>query len=95
MGHTNDLRVISRNTQGVRLVRMEEVIERRLAELSTLLETGKAVVSTLDSQAVLDIIVDQTIRLTRADRCAILRLQQLMDLLPHVPIVRHEALQDR
>ena len=24
MGHTNDLRVISRNTQGVRLVRMEE-----------------------------------------------------------------------
>jgi signal transduction histidine kinase len=56
------------------LVHMEEVIERRLAELSTLLETGKAVVSTLDSQAVLDIIVDQTIRLTRADRCAIVAL---------------------
>jgi signal transduction histidine kinase len=55
--------------------RMEESIEKRLTELSTLLETSKAVVSTLDSQIVLDRILEQTSRLVGAETCAIVALE--------------------
>lgn len=53
------------------LMRMERSIERRLTELETLLDTSKAVVSTLDARIVLDRILAQTSRLLGADTCAI------------------------
>lgn len=56
------------------LMSMEESIEERLFELSTLLETSKAVVSTLDFRAVLDRILEQTSRLMGIDTCAIVAL---------------------
>ena len=40
MGHTNDLRVISRNTQGVRLVRMEE--GDKIASVEPVVDDGEA-----------------------------------------------------
>ena len=49
---------------GRSLERMQRVIEERLYDLSTLLDTSRAVVSTLDSRAVLDRILEQTGRLT-------------------------------
>jgi len=61
---------------GRSLERMEKVIAERLRDLSTLLDTSRAVVSTLDSQAVLDRILEQTGRLTGADRCAIIALDR-------------------
>ncbi|HFD38589.1 MAG TPA: GAF domain-containing protein [Anaerolineae bacterium] len=45
---------------------------RRLTELETLLETSTAVVSSLDSQQVLDNILEQVQRLLRVDTCAVL-----------------------
>ena len=56
------------------LTQMERDIERRFAELSTLLETSTAVVSTLDSQRVLDTILEQVQRLLGVDMCAIIAL---------------------
>lgn len=56
------------------LMGMEESIEERLIELSTLLETSKAVVSTLDFHVVLDRILEQTSRLMGIDTCAIVAL---------------------
>ncbi len=56
------------------LERMERSVEERLRELETLLDTGRAVVSTLDSSVVLDRILEQTGRLTGADTCAIIAL---------------------
>jgi GAF domain-containing protein len=56
------------------LTQMERDIERRFAELSTLLETSTAVVSTLDSQRVLDIILEQVQRLLGVDMCALIAL---------------------
>lgn len=53
------------------LMRMEQSIERRLTELETLLDTSKAVVSTLDARVVLDRILAQTSRLLGAGTCAI------------------------
>jgi len=56
------------------LMHMEESIEESLIELSTLLETSKVVVSTLDFHVVLDRILEQTSRLMGIDTCAIVAL---------------------
>lgn len=58
------------------LTRMEQDIERRFAELSTLLETSTAVVSTLDSPRVLDTILEQVQRLLAVEMCAIIALDE-------------------
>lgn len=58
------------------LTRMEHAIQARLQELSTLLETSAAVVSTLDSQMVLDRILEQVERLMDINMCAILALDE-------------------
>jgi hypothetical protein len=58
------------------LLQMEREVERRLTELSTLLETSTAVVSTLDSRRVLDTILEQVQRLLAVDRCAIIALDE-------------------
>ncbi len=58
------------------LTRMEKAIQARLQELSTLLETSAAVVSTLDSQMVLDRILEQVERLMGIKMCAILALDE-------------------
>ena len=58
------------------LTRMEKAIQARLQELSTLLETSAAVVSTLDSQMVLDRILEQVERLMDIKMCAILALDE-------------------
>ncbi len=58
------------------LTQMEHDIERRFTELSTLLDTSTAVVSTLDSQRVLDIILEQVQRLLGVDKCAIIALDE-------------------
>ena len=58
------------------LERMERTIEDRLLELSTLLDTSQAVVSTLDSAVVLDRILEQTSRLIGAETCAIVALDR-------------------
>lgn len=58
------------------LQRMEQTIEERLTELSMLLETSKAVVSSLEPDTVLNRIVDQTTRLTSAETCAIVALDE-------------------
>lgn len=54
------------------LLRMEEDISRRFAELSTLLETSTAVVSSLDTQQVIDTILEEIQRLLTVDSSAIL-----------------------
>jgi PAS domain S-box-containing protein len=61
---------------GRSLERMQRVIEERLYDLSTLLDTSRAVVSTLDSRVVLDRILEQTGRLTGSDRCSIIALDR-------------------
>ena len=61
---------------GRSLERMEKVIAERLRDLSTLLDTSRAVVSTLTRRRVLDRILEQTGRLTGADRCAIIALDR-------------------
>lgn len=53
------------------LNRMEEAIEARLQELSTLLEISASVVSTLDTQTVLNRILEQVERLMSVQMCAI------------------------
>ncbi len=58
------------------LKRMEEAIEARLQELSTLLQTSAAVVSTLDSRTVLNRILEQVERLMNINMCAIVALDQ-------------------
>ena len=69
-----------RTDQMGRLVRaltdMERSIERRFTELSTLLETSTAVVSTLDSQQVLDVILGQVQKLLAVDKCALIALDE-------------------
>lgn len=56
------------------LRRMEESIEARLVELSTLLQTSGAVVSSLDPEVVLQNILAQVARLMRINMCAIVAL---------------------
>jgi PAS domain S-box-containing protein len=57
------------------LQRMEQTIEERLTELSTLVDTSKAVVASLEPDIVLNRIVEQTSRLAGADTCAIVALE--------------------
>lgn len=58
------------------LQRMEQAIEARLNELSTLLETSASVVSTLDSQIVLNRILEQVERLMGIEMCTIVALDE-------------------
>jgi len=58
------------------LIRMEDAIEARLNELSTLLETSAAVVSTLDSKTVLNRILEQVERLLDVRMSAIIGLDE-------------------
>jgi PAS domain S-box-containing protein len=58
------------------LKRMEEAIEARLQELSTLLEISASVVSTLDTQTVLNRILEQVERLMGVQMCAIVALDE-------------------
>lgn len=58
------------------LQRMEESIEARLAELSTLLQTSAAVVSSLDTRTVLDSILEQLEKLMDIHMCAIVALDE-------------------
>ncbi len=62
------------------LTRMEAAIEARLKELSTLLETSAAVVSTLDSQTVLNRILEQVERLTNIQMAAIVALDKKQNI---------------
>jgi signal transduction histidine kinase len=54
------------------LLRMEQDLLRRLAELETLLETSTAVVSSLNTEQVIDSILEQVQRLLAVDTCAVL-----------------------
>lgn len=58
------------------LQRMQKAIQARLNELATLLQTSGAVVSTLDSQTVLNRILEQVERLMDIQMCAIFALDQ-------------------
>ncbi|HLF91110.1 MAG TPA: cache domain-containing protein, partial [Anaerolineales bacterium] len=55
---------------------MQQAIEARLNELSTLLQTSAAVVSTLDSQVVLERILEQVEHLMGLHMCTILALDE-------------------
>ncbi len=63
------------------LLGMEEDISRRFAELSTLLETSTAVVSSLDTQQVIDSILEEIQRLLTVDSCAILVVNEASQTL--------------
>lgn len=56
--------------------RMHDSVEARLTELATLLQTGAAVVSTLDLQTVLDRILEQVEELLDVQMCAIYALDE-------------------
>ncbi len=58
------------------ILRMEESIATRINEQKTLLETSKAVVSTLDPQVVLDRILEQVQKLFDVNMCAIVTLDE-------------------
>jgi len=58
------------------LVRMEKVIEARLNELSTLLQTSAYVLSSLDSQVVLNRILNQVERLLNVEMSSIVALDE-------------------
>lgn len=58
------------------LTRMQDAIEARLNELSTLLQTSAAVVSSLDSKIVLERILEQVERLLEVKKCAIVALDE-------------------
>jgi PAS domain S-box-containing protein len=58
------------------LISMEESIQARVKELSTLLQTSGSVVSTLDSQTVLDRILNQVERLLDVNKSAIIALNE-------------------
>lgn len=62
------------------MIRMQQDIEARLNELSTLLDTSTAVVSTLDLQNVLDRILEQVERLLHTPMCAIFALDKEQEL---------------
>jgi signal transduction histidine kinase len=76
---TTDLTSLSRRPDQVgnltrSLARMEKAIEQRFTELSTLLDTSRTVVSSLDPAIVLDRILEQSSRLLKAGVCAIVAL---------------------
>jgi signal transduction histidine kinase len=58
------------------LLRMERDLLRRLTELETLLDTSTAVVSSLDTERVIDNILEQVQRLLGVDTCALLVVDQ-------------------
>lgn len=58
------------------LQRMQTAIQARLNELATLLQTSGAVVSSLDSQTVLNRILEQVERLLNIQMCAIFALDE-------------------
>jgi PAS domain S-box-containing protein len=58
------------------LLRMEEAIHTRFQELATLMETSAAVVSTLDSQIVLDRILEQVERLLDVKMSAVVAMDE-------------------
>lgn len=58
------------------LTRMEAAIQARLDELSTLLRTSAAVVSSLDLQTVLETILEQVEHLLGVDKCAIVAMDE-------------------
>lgn len=58
------------------LKRMEQAIQARLKELSTLLQTSTSVVSTLDLRVVLDRILEQVEKLMDTQMCAIVALDE-------------------
>lgn len=58
------------------MLRMQTSIEARLDELSTLLETSAAVVSTLDLESVLDRILEEVQALLNVHMCAIYALDE-------------------
>jgi len=58
------------------LVTMAADIDRRLHELRTLLETGRAVLSSLDLPTVLDTILNEVQHLLHIERCAIVSLDE-------------------
>ncbi len=58
------------------LIRMEKVIEARLNELSTLLQTSAYVLSSLDSQTVLNRILNQVEHLLNVEMSAIVALDE-------------------
>ena len=58
------------------LTRMEQTIQDRLNELSTLLKTSAAVVSSLDSKTVLERILEQVEYLLDVEKCAIVALDE-------------------
>ncbi len=61
------------------LTRMEQAVQARLDELTSLLETSAAVVSTLDLQTVLDRILEQAEHLLKAPKMAIIALDEKQD----------------
>lgn len=63
------------------LTTMQQAIEARLQELSTLLDTSTAVVSSLDSSVVLDRILEQVERLHHTSMCAIFAVDQQQGML--------------
>ena len=58
------------------LIRMEKVIEARLRELTTLLQTSASVLSSLDPQTVLNRILNQVERLLNVEKGAIVALDE-------------------
>jgi PAS domain S-box-containing protein len=62
------------------LLAMADDIEQRFVELSTLLETSRVVVSSLDATAVIDSILNEVQRLLNADRTAIVALDERLDV---------------
>lgn len=58
------------------LTRMEQDVERRFTELATLLDTSTAVVSSLDTARVLDLLLEQVQRLLHVDACAVVALDE-------------------
>jgi signal transduction histidine kinase len=63
------------------LKRMEASIERRFAELATLLETSTTMSSSLDADRIVDAILEQVQRLMSVDTCAIVALDQRENVL--------------
>lgn len=62
------------------LLAMADDIEQRFVELSTLLETSRVVVSSLDAGDVIDSILNEVQRLLNADRTAIVALDERLDV---------------
>jgi len=63
------------------LLEAERQIQRRLMELTTLNKTGAAVISTLDTQQVIDTILNELQLLLNVKQCALLTLDEANDQL--------------